>query len=278
MGVGEILDVSIKLYLKNFWTLIKVVALVVIPVSLLGFLFALSSLPDGVTVQDGQLMFPSDAALSGFIAGAGINGFLAFLATLLATGAAFKALGDAYLGRHPKAGESLKFAGQKIGSLLWVALLTMIVILIGFLLLVIPGIYLSIALIVVVPCLMLEDARGLKALRRSRELVKGRWWRTFGIVILGLFVIPIVLQTILGIIFGLTLFANIDSVTMRLFVEHTINVIGSVVTTPFQAAVLTVLYFDLRVRKEAFDLELLAGRIGSPPEPQSGRVPPPPPA
>lgn len=278
MGVGEILDVSIKLYLRNFWTLIKVVALVVIPVALLGFLFVLSSLPDGVTVQDGQLMFPSDAALSGFLAGSGINALLAFLATLLATGAAFKALGDAYLGHHPKAGESLKFAGQRIGSLLWVAFLTLIVILIGFILMVIPGIYLSIALIVVVPSLMLEDARGLQALRRSRELVKGRWWRTFGIIILGLFVIPAVLQVILGIIFGLTFFANIDTVTMRLFVEHMINVLGSVITTPFQAAILTVLYFDLRVRKEAFDLELLAGRIGSSSQPQSGRVPPPPPA
>jgi hypothetical protein len=38
--------------------------------------------------------------------------------------------------------------------------------------------------------------------------------------------------------------------------------VSSVLTTPFVAAFVTVLYFDLRVRKEAFDLQLLAQRIG----------------
>ena len=37
---------------------------------------------------------------------------------------------------------------------------------------------------------------------------------------------------------------------------------GALVSTPFSAAYHTVLYFDLRVRKEAFDLQLLAQRIG----------------
>jgi hypothetical protein len=40
------------------------------------------------------------------------------------------------------------------------------------------------------------------------------------------------------------------------------GIVGAAVTTPFQAALLTVLYFDLRVRKEGFDLELLAEGIG----------------
>ena len=40
------------------------------------------------------------------------------------------------------------------------------------------------------------------------------------------------------------------------------QLISSAVTTPFTAAVLTVMYFDLRVRKEGFDLELLARRLG----------------
>jgi len=43
---------------------------------------------------------------------------------------------------------------------------------------------------------------------------------------------------------------------------------GKVVTTPFVAAFMTVLYFDLRVRKEALDLQLLAQRIGVEPPPE----------
>ena len=276
MGVGEILDVSIKLYLKNFWTLVKTVAVVVVPVSLLGFLFVLSSLPEGVTVEEGQLVFPDEAGLTAFFTSTGISTFLAVLAALLATGAAFKAVGDAYLGRQPRAGESLSFAGKKVLSLLWVGILTMMVVLAGFLLLVIPGIYMMIALMVVVPVLMVEDIRGFKALRRSRDLVKGRWWPTFGLVILGVFLIPPILQTLLVLPFQLFVFVSMESVIPLLFLREAVNVLASALTTPFTAAVLTVLYFDLRVRKEAFDLELLAGRICEPTPAQSGAVPPPP--
>ena len=273
MGVGEILDVSIKLYLKNFWPLVKTVAVVVLPVSLLGFLFVLSSLPEGVVVEEGQLVFPDQASLTAFFTSTGISTFLAVLAALLATGAAFKAVGDAYLGREPKAGASLRFAGKKVLSLLWAGLLTMVVIVAGLILLIIPGIYMTVALMVVVPVLMVEDIRGFKALRRSRDLVKGRWWSTFGLVILGVFLIPGILQTLLVLPFQLFLFVSMENVVPLLLVEELINVLASVLTTPFTAAVLTVLYFDLRVRKEAFDIELLAGRIGEPIPAQSGTVP-----
>lgn len=276
MGVGEILDVSIKLYLKNFWALVKTVAVVVVPISVLGFLFLLSSLPEGVTIQEGQLLFPDEASLATFFTSVGISTVLGMLAALLATGAAFKAVADAYLGRRPQAGASLRFAGKKVLSLLWVGILTTMVVVAGFLLLIIPGIYMGIALMVVVPVLMVEDIRGFKALRRSRDLVRGRWWPVFGLVILGIILIPLILQTLVVLPFQLFLFVNIESVTMRLLVEEVLNVVAGVITTPFTAAVLTVLYFDLRVRKEAFDLELLAGRIGEPAGAQSGAVPPPP--
>jgi hypothetical protein len=39
--------------------------------------------------------------------------------------------------------------------------------------------------------------------------------------------------------------------------------VGLAISTPLQAALLTVLYFDLRVRKEGFDLELLAREMGA---------------
>jgi hypothetical protein len=41
--------------------------------------------------------------------------------------------------------------------------------------------------------------------------------------------------------------------------------VASVLTIPFVAAVVAVIYFDLRVRKEGFDLQLMAQRIGAPP-------------
>ena len=60
---------------------------------------------------------------------------------------------------------------------------------------------------------------------------------------------------------------------------------GTIISAPFQAAIVTVIYYDLRVRKEAFDVELLteqleAPAIGGPPPPPApapGEPPPPPP-
>ena len=54
----------------------------------------------------------------------------------------------------------------------------------GLLLLVIPGIYLAVRWFFVPQAVVVENARGPAALRRSRELTSGTWWRTFGIILL----------------------------------------------------------------------------------------------
>ena len=70
----------------------------------------------------------------------------------------------------------------------------------------------------------------------------------------------IVQAIFLGILAGLV------SVTGNEVAQAVADAVGqtvsSALTTPLSAAVLTVLYFDLRVRKEGFDLELLARRLG----------------
>ena len=51
------------------------------------------------------------------------------------------------------------------------------------------------------------------------------------------------------------------------------GIVGLAVSAPFQAALLTVLYFDTRVRTEDFDLERLAGELGAD-APSAGAPPP----
>ena len=51
----------------------------------------------------------------------------------------------------------------------------------GFVLLVIPGIYLAVRLFFVPQTVVIERARGLDALRASSDIVRGFWWRTFGL-------------------------------------------------------------------------------------------------
>ena len=264
LGVGETLDVSIKVYLKYFWTFIKIVVFIVVPVGLLNLLIVASTLPDAAIAVDGQLLMPSEDALQRFFAGSAITAILGAIAGLVATGAIFKAIAEAYLGKQPGAGESLGFAARRLHSLLWVTLLFGLAVGIGLLLLIIPGVYLGVAWSVMIPALMLENQLGTKAHRRSYNLVSGRWWPTFGTVFLGWFLIPGIIGAVIGFIMQAAVIANATSPMAVVSLTTLTNIVTNIITTPMQAAVLVVLYFDLRVRKEGFDLQLLAERMGGP--------------
>src|SRR5205807_5938828 len=126
-----------------------------------------------------------------------------------------------------------------------------------------PFIWLGVSWSLAFPVLVAEGARGTDALRRSFRLVRGRWWPTFGALALA-FLFQLFLGLIVGIPLGL-LTANWDSGSAAAIVlTAVVSVLSSVITTPFMAAVLVLIYFDLRVRKEGFDLELLSQGVGIP--------------
>ena len=281
LSIGEILDVAIKVYRERFATLVKAVTVVVGPVSLLTALVQVSLLP-----EDEALFGPGVATevdfgdLWAFFAGILVVGLLGFVAAQVATAACFRVVSGAYLDVVPGWQESLRFALSKLASLVWLAILAGVLVGLGFLACIVPGVYLYGAWVVAVPVLLLEDLRGAEALGRSRALVSGRWWPTAGAFLAATILAAIVQGLISGLLVAVVLSGQNELV--QSIAQALANTVGSVVTTPFTAAVVTVIYFDLRVRKEGFDLELLARRVGvepppiAPPEP--GPPPPDPPA
>ena len=114
------------------------------------------------------------------------------------------------------------------------------------------------------PALLSEGIGPVAALGRSFRLVKGRWWPTFGALV----VMNLLVGVISGIITGLltaTLIASTASEATAAVISTIANTLSALVTLPISAAVLTVLYFDLRVRKEGYDLQLLARGVGQDP-------------
>ncbi len=125
---------------------------------------------------------------------------------------------------------------------------------------------------------LFEETTARNALRRSTELVKGTWWRVFGITLaisLIALMIAFILQTSYAIIFS-SLAGGTGAEdgnfleTLRLlfmptpidigWVYYTIRALGSLViaalTMPIGVIGYALLYFDLRIRKEAFDIEM----------------------
>ena len=91
---------------------------------------------------------------------------------------------------------------------------------------------------------VVDDARGLGALRRSRDLVRGSWWRTLGIVIL-LGLVAALLAVPLGFV---TQIVGAVADSGPLYVLG--SAIAQTVTLSFTALAGTLLYFDLRHRSE----------------------------
>jgi hypothetical protein len=262
--VGEILDVAINIFTKNFLTFLKIVVVLVVPLQILTVVIQVS------TVSDPDLL-PKLGSSGGRISHDDVPAFLGgqivilvlnLILAAMANAACFKAIGDAYLGTRPEWRSSLRFAVRHFHSVLWVTILVGVVSTLGLILLVVGAPWLWFSFAVAVPALLFERLKGTKALRRSFRLVRGRWWATTGSVFAAYVIASIVSGIFSTATRALSLTGAGDSVLGVSTVNAVAAGIGLLFTTPFPAAVTAVVYYDLRVRKEGFDLQLLAERLG----------------
>ena len=306
---------SIKIFTRNAATLLKLVAIIVVPIQILSALILASTVPDLDEVS-GSLFSPASPAggtplttedFYRSAAGTLVTIVIAFVGTSLATAATYKAVGDAYLGGKPRWRESLGYGVRRLHSVVWVTLLVtiltgliifalvlavvfvatvigeaggIIVAILSFFGAIPLVVWLYFSWSVAVPAMLTEDRRGSKALRRSFQLVRKRWWFVFGVQLVASLVAGIISSILTAIPEAVLLGGLGDSILASLALRGLAGSIAAILTTPFVSAVAVVLYFDLRVRKEGFDLQLLAQDMGRDPsdETLSAMLPPPPPS
>jgi len=245
MSFGELLDTGFRLVRDHFLVLLGIGLILFLPFELVQSFF----------VRD-----PQSAAASGALVVSLVFVFLfSILAMPFVTGAATRALGEAFLGREPAIGDAYRFVLGRFTRILGTAFLYSILVFLGTLLLVIPGIYLALAFLLAYQVVILEDWAGMNALKRSRELMAGSMLRALGImVVVGL--LMAIFSTVVHLAIGFLPFGRaIGS-----------SIVDSVVFA-YSTAVSVLLYFDVRCRKESFDLEHLARQVeAGGPTPVSG--------
>jgi hypothetical protein len=135
--------------------------------------------------------------------------------------------------------------------------LTVLVVLVGL----IFGVFFYTRLSIASPALVLEGVGPWASIKRSWHLTSGQAGHAFG-VLFSLLVVGLLIAIALGLLVDLaaTAAGGVGSVTGTA-VEEVGDLLAAVLVAPILASGLTLLYFDLRVRKEAFDLELLAQQI-----------------
>ena len=281
LNVGEALDVALKLYRRGFGDLVRLVAVVIIPVQVLAAVIRVSTTDNGQsTVQTGTINGQPHVVLTnGFWTG--LAGSLAVFVLTgmggnLAAASCLRSVSSRYLGEDSRWQDSLAFVWRRLPSVLWVWFLVFLLASLALLLVIVPGVYLWVSWIVAMPVVLLEDRRGWQALKRSRWLVRGRWWPTFGTYLLAVILVSIVEAVLGGVLVALVLRNNPTS-GYAILVNAVAAIVSALLVTPFTASVIAVIYFDLRVRKEGYDLELLARGIGvTPTGIRPAFLPPPP--
>ncbi len=108
---------------------------------------------------------------------------IGLIATTLFTGMVVELVADVQDGRRDATpSQLLRAITPVLGTLIAVALAVAVLTLIGFLL-ILPGLVALTVWAVAAPVVVLERPEGLKAMRRSRELVAGNGWPVFGVVL-----------------------------------------------------------------------------------------------
>jgi uncharacterized membrane protein len=247
LGVGEILDTSFSLYRRHFGALATVSLVCTgLPLVLRLFVEASGGLFAHLTLT--LLYLLSLVVLS-----------------LVATGATVFIVSESYLGRPLTAREALVRATPYMGRILIASLLMALSIGLGFILLVIPSFILAVGLAVAIPAVVLEPGRSASAaLSRSWELTRGSRWRILGlgITLFVLLYVPVVaISGLVAVLIPRDTAAGLGASSTAAIVGLAIGGVVQLFIYPLFYCVLTVMYYDLRVRKEGFDLELLASSL-----------------
>jgi hypothetical protein len=228
--VTEIVDAAFQLLRRRYLALVTAGAVVLMPAIVL------------------ELVLPKDAlALANLVSNLLLTMFDAVVIYIVS---------ESYLGRPADVGAALRAAGERSGSLLGAAFLRGLLVGVGLLLLVVPGLVLLAHTFAIPMVILLEGSSAGESFGRARELARGNVWRILGTLALG-FVIVIVGVAALGFALGML-------VTLVGSPERLTNALGEVAMIfvyPIGGVVATLLYFDLRIRKEGFDLEVMAGEL-----------------
>jgi hypothetical protein len=246
LSIGEILDTSFQLYRRYFVTLATI-----------GVLCTAVPLMIDVYIESsgGRMAHLGLAVLSAVL-----------LMTLnsVATAATVFVVSEGYLGREVGAGDALQFAAPFVWRLILAQVLNFLLTFAGMLLFIIPGLIVLVALSLTPPALVVEDLASTAALGRSWRLTRGARWKLVGVFIplLLILVVPMIAVTVIvTVVAGILGVASAMDATGVAVLGAAFAGLVQMLVYPLFNCALTIAYYDQRIRKEGFDLELLAARL-----------------
>ena len=276
LSIGELLDRTFRIFRKHFLTFVLIAIIMQLPVSILQVGSALMVNNFALGTMAGNPFDNPEIILPTMLVSLGI-GFASFIITQVGTAALTQAVSDSYLGRTVSFDSAFSRMGNTwfklilatiVGGFFMFGLLIPIMLgsfipCLGFFIALIGMFFLgavaSILFSLLPPVVVLERASVIDAVKRAWTLSRLRFWWVLGYLVL-LTVLTFVIifgpAAAIGVVLGLVL--GEMSILVQSIVQQSATLVLTAVFLPIRIAAITLMYFDLRIRFEGFDLVVLA--------------------
>lgn len=239
MSLSELLDTSFGVYRAAFMPLVTIA----LCVQLLPMVF-------GVYLETSGGTFANVGLAVGSILIGMVLGYVGAAASTFL-------VASIYHGEPLTGQQALLKATPFIGRLVVLSLLTGLLGMIGFLFFIVPGIMVMCGMVVATPALVLENhASPTEAMRRSWALTSGFKMKIFGAAVVAMLLLAIPTMALGTLMLLGTVFS--DNPLVSIVVGVVLQSLLGVLIYPFVYTMITLFYYDLRIRKEGYDIELMA--------------------
>jgi len=260
LEIGDILDETFRIYRRHFWLFAGISVIMAIPTAALtgySFFTVFSSF-----LQTINSINPDLNALLPSLVWLAAGYLLSFLLSPFTVAAVIYAACESALGRPVTIWGAVRGVLRRYFAILgYVFILDMM----GVLFCLFPlWIWIVVGWVAVLPVMFVENGRLIAAMGRSWRLVEGRWWRTFLILLLVFLLWWLVGRALEGFLFFATqIIGIVASNFLVVAIAQAIAVLVAALVNPVAQIAIVLVYFDLRVRREALDLFQLAQRVSA---------------
>lgn len=240
----EIIDASFQILRRHYTPLVAIAVVALLPY------IVLVAVTGGATTD--ALAVSGSAIILVFLA--------QWLCAALAEAAVIVGVSDAYLEGNVDIHRSLVSTAARLPTIILAGLFRGLAILVATLAFFFPGIYVMLRTFAIIPVVVLEERSAGASFRRSWDLAKGEVGKILGTMLLA-WLIFIVLYMLL--VFAVGVIAGLLAPTNERMTSLLVALLLALVY-PITGVVTTLLYYDIRVRREGYDLELMARDASAP--------------
>jgi len=246
-STSELLDRTFHLYRNNFVVFFAIAAIPQLAILALQLLLAatvLGNRPEGLGLWTLPLSLAS------------------LICVEISQAATVVAVSNLHLSRPVQIGEAFRAIRGSVRRVVWISFAISWIIGFGLMLLVVPGILWALKYSLATPVTVLEGTDLSETQTRSGILTSGSRGRIFVVYTL-LLILTTVVSSILDFAFGLGLPWHVDVTftSLKYVLTAASAFLSSSLVTPLLTIALTLLYYDERVRKEGFDLQLMMATL-----------------